>query len=70
MGELGIDGDVIERCLNHVEPNRIKRTYQRQQTEGAKAAAWRLLGERLDLLTRKDADNVVAITKRKAKKAA
>lgn len=71
MGELGVDGDVIERCLNHVEPNRIKRTYQRQQTEGAKAEAWRLLGERLRLLTRTDVDNVVPIgTREKSKTAA
>lgn len=68
MGELGVDGDVIERCLNHVEPNRIKRTYQRQRTEAAKAEAWRQLGERLDLLTRTDAGNVTPM--RRAKKAA
>jgi integrase len=51
MGELGVDGDVIERCLNHIEPNRIKRTYQRQRTEAAKAQAWDLLGDRLEVLT-------------------
>ena len=31
MGELGVRPDVIERCLNHVEHNRVKRIYQRQQ---------------------------------------
>ena len=61
MGELGVDGDVIERCLNHIEPNRIKRTYQRQRTDAAKASAWDLLGERLDLLTRQDATNVTTM---------
>ncbi len=61
MGELGVDGDVIERCLNHIEPNRIKRTYQRQRTDAAKASAWDLLGARLDLLTRLDANNVTTM---------
>nr|WP_246257800.1 hypothetical protein [Pararobbsia alpina] len=28
MGELGVHGDVIEKCLNHLEQNKIKRTYQ------------------------------------------
>ncbi len=62
MGELGVDGDVIERCLNHIEPNRIKRTYQRQRTDDAKAKAWNLLGDRLELLTRDDADNVIMLS--------
>ena len=48
MGELGVNDDVIERCLNHVEANRMKRTYQRQKAESAKMEAWRLLGERLE----------------------
>ena len=61
MGELGVDGDVIERCLNHIEPNRIKRTYQRQRTEDAKARAWGLLGDRLELLTRLDSNNVITL---------
>lgn len=68
MGELGVDGDVIERCLNHIEPNRIKRTYQRQRTDEAKADAWRLLGERLEFLT--TTANSVATTKRRRKSAA
>ena len=65
MGDLGVDGDVIERCLNHVEPNRIKRTYQRQRTDAAKAEAWRLLGDRLELLTQANDANIVTL-KRKA----
>ena len=62
MGELGVDGDVIERCLNHVEPNRIKRTYQRQRTEAAKTHAWALLGERLEMLCKADTSNVVTLS--------
>lgn len=44
MGELGVDGEVIERCLNHVEPNRRKRIYQRQQTETQKPRRGDCLG--------------------------
>lgn len=66
MGELGVRPDVIERCLNHVEESRIQRTYQRQKLEVEQREAWRLLGERLDLLTRDDAHNVVTIPRRVA----
>lgn len=60
MGELGTAGDVIEKCLNHKEENKIRRTYQRQRNEAEMREAWRLLGERLELLT-SDADNVVTL---------
>ena len=64
MGDLGVDGDVIERCLNHIEPNRIKRTYQRQRTDVAKAEAWRLLGDRLELLTQANDTNIVTLKRK------
>lgn len=51
MGDLGVHGDVIEKCLNHTEENTLKRVYQHQKLEIEKAEAWRLLGERLELLT-------------------
>ncbi|MDS4031213.1 MAG: tyrosine-type recombinase/integrase [Candidatus Contendobacter sp.] len=51
MGDLGVGPDTIEKCLSHVEPNRIKRTYQRQELRGEQAEAWRVVGERLELLT-------------------
>lgn len=50
MGDLGVRPDVIERCLNHKEPNRIVRTYQRQKLLDEQTDAWRILGERLELL--------------------
>ena len=50
MGELGVTGDVIERCLNHVEQNKLKRIYQRHELKAEQREAWRLLGDRLDLL--------------------
>ncbi len=50
MGELGVMGEVIERCLNHVEQNKLKRIYQRHELKAEQRDAWRLLGERLELL--------------------
>ena len=50
MGELGVMGEVIERCLNHVEQNKLKRIYQRHELKAEQQDAWRLLGDRLSLL--------------------
>jgi len=50
MGELGVMGEVIERCLNHVEPNKLRRTYQRHELKAEQREAWRRLGDRLALL--------------------
>jgi integrase len=61
MGSLGVRPDVIEKCLNHVEQNRLIRIYQRQALHAEMCEAWRLLGERLDLLTRENVDNVITI---------
>lgn len=56
MGELGVLDQVIERCLNHTEENKIKRTYQRQQLLAARKDAFALLGHKLEVLAglRKD----------------
>lgn len=64
MGDLGIAPDVIEKCLNHTEENKVKRTYQRQKMELEQAQAWRVLGDRLNLLVNTDASNVVVLHKR------
>lgn len=50
MGNLGIHGDVIEKCLNHTEENKLRRVYQHQELKEEQAGAWRFLGERLALL--------------------
>ena len=63
MGGLGVAPDTIDKCLNHVEPNKIKRTYQRQKLEAEQAKAWELLGERLELLVNLDAVNVIPLHK-------
>lgn len=61
MAALGVRPDVIEHCLNHVEPNKVKRIYQRYSYEPEMKAAWRLLGERLELL-KAPAKNVVTLS--------
>jgi hypothetical protein len=40
----------------------MKRVYQRQELKVEQAEAWRKLGEHLDLLTRRDFDNVITIS--------
>jgi integrase len=59
MGNLGVPPYVIERCLNHIEQNRLIRTYQHQRLAEEQAAAWQKLGERLYLLTMHDANLVL-----------
>lgn len=51
MTALGVLPEVAEKCLNHAEESRVKRTYQRYTYDMEKKEAWRLLGERLDFLT-------------------
>ncbi|MFQ5643854.1 MAG: tyrosine-type recombinase/integrase [Thiogranum sp.] len=71
MGELGVMGEVIERCLNHVEQNKLKRIYQRHELKTEQKEAWRLLGERLALLkAAKDHENVVVAGFNKKRKRA
>ena len=53
MAELGALPDVIERCLNHTEENKMKRIYQRAAYEGQMREAWQLWGQRLELLANK-----------------
>lgn len=65
MGRLGIHSDVIEKCLNHTEENKLKRVYQHQTLEEEQAEAWKVLGERLEILTGADS-NVVLFNKKQA----
>ncbi len=64
MGTLRIQPDVIEKCLNHTEENKMKRIYQRQELKAEQAEAWRVLGDRLNLLVNMDNSNVVLMHKR------
>lgn len=67
MTSLGVLPEVADKCLNHKEPNKMKRIYLRHNYEIEKRDAWRLLGERLDLLAR-SVDNVVTL--KRSRKAA
>lgn len=67
MAELGALPEVVERCLNHTEENRMKRIYQRAQYEGPMRDAWTLLSERLTLLNLRAsglADNLMTLPRR------
>lgn len=48
MVASGILPEVAERCLNHTEQDRVKRTYQRHSYEAEMKSAWQLLGQKLD----------------------
>ena len=65
MTALGVLPEVADRCLNHTEERRVKRVYQLHSYDTEKREAWRLLGERLDLLARSD-DSVVLLRPRKS----
>lgn len=59
MGELGVLPNVIDKCQNHVEQNRVRATYQRQELLSERRAAFDLLGQRLALLANPNANNVI-----------
>ncbi|MDH4555724.1 DUF4102 domain-containing protein [Pseudomonas sp. BN417] len=51
MTALGVLPEVAERCLNHTEENKVKRTYQRHSYVKEMAGAWHNLGDYLQSLT-------------------
>lgn len=63
MADLGISGDVIDECLNHVIESRVRRTYIRGRREGEQVRAFDALGARLQEIIRGQpvASNVVAL---------
>lgn len=63
MTALGVLPEVAEKCLNHTEESRVKRTYQRHNYNTQKKEAWDLLGERLELLTRSNENIVIFSSK-------
>lgn len=63
MGNLGVAPDVIDKCLNHTETNKVTRVYQRQKLDAEQRHAWAVLGERLNLLVNADTSNVVLMRK-------
>tara|TARA_B110000503_G_scaffold136112_1_gene217895 strand:- start:743 stop:946 length:204 start_codon:yes stop_codon:yes gene_type:complete len=51
MAMLGVLPDIIDRCLNHKQTDKIKATYQLYPYETEKREAWTALGRRLDMLS-------------------
>jgi integrase len=51
MASLGVSGDVIDECLNHVIESRVRRTYIRDRRPAEQARAFEALGQRLRELT-------------------
>lgn len=48
MASLGVSGDVIDECLNHVIESRVRRTYIRDRRPTEQARAFDALGEKLE----------------------
>jgi integrase len=67
MVDLGVSPDVAHRCTYHIEPDRIKRIYNRSQQRDEQLDAWKRLGERLGILTGHLGSNVrtLPVVKRK-----
>lgn len=51
MTALGVLPEVAERCLNHTEENKVKRTYQRHSYAKEMSEAWHSLGAHLKIMT-------------------
>lgn len=54
MQQLGIPTEVSERCLNHVDGNKVKATYHHHDYEKEMKRAWHLLGETLSVIKGED----------------
>lgn len=61
MGGADVPPPVIDKILNHREPNRVRRTYQHQQMEAQKKTAWATLGQLLEHI-KDEADREMDIT--------
>lgn len=61
LGDLGIRPDVIDRCLNHVEQNRMIRTYQRQELLRERQVAFEALGTYFDSIAGGDSATITPI---------
>jgi integrase len=63
MASLGVSGDVIDECLNHIIASKVRRTYIRDRRPIEQARAFDALGERLtEIITgAKAPPNVVAL---------
>ena len=68
LGDLGIRPDVIDRCQNHVEQNRMIRTYQRQELLRERQVAFEALGTYFDSIAGGDSATITPIDLTKRRK--
>lgn len=63
MAGLGISGDVIDECLNHIIESRVRRTYVRDRRPTEQARAFDALGAKLQEIVsgEKAASNVIGL---------
>ncbi|WP_322063395.1 tyrosine-type recombinase/integrase [Paraburkholderia sp. J63] len=61
MQSLGVAESIIHRCLNHARSDKLDRVYLQHSYQHEMAEAWRLLGERLDMLTNADAEKIAVL---------
>lgn len=61
MQSLGVAESIIHRCLNHARSDKLDRVYLQHSYHHEMEEAWRLLGERLDLLINAEADKVAIL---------
>lgn len=68
MADMGVSGDVIDECLNHVIESRVRRTYVRNRRPVEQARAFDALGAKFDSLLNNTAapSNVVALDEARA----
>jgi integrase len=59
--DLGFSKELADRLIYHLEQDKLARIYQRHDAQAEMNEAWRMIGERLELLTREDAGNVVIL---------
>lgn len=62
MAEMGISGDTIDECLNHMIESRVRRTYIRDRRLAEQARAFDALGAKLEaLIDGVDTSNVLQL---------
>ncbi len=65
MAKIGVTGDVINECLNHMQIDRMSRVYIRNRREAEQAIAFDKLGLKLQALTNgEQQNNVVSLPTR------
>ena len=62
MRTLGISREVTDRALYHIEQDKLARIYQRHDVQKEMCEAWRLLGDRLNLLANREVENFLIET--------